>query len=153
GNITFGEGDSASIERDLARLLTGAPRIAPFLADLDPSSGGRVYVDAVSDRYTVTWCNVRGFDSQLAITTQATLLPDGAIEFVYATTASALTDAVVGLSPGFTGDFEPVDLGAPGPTAGGGAALGERFAARARIDSVAVLRKFYESHPDNYDQV
>src|SRR5690606_35800888 len=153
GNITFGEGDSASIERDLARLMTGAPRIAPFLADLDPSSGGRVYVDAVSDRYTVTWCNVRGFDSQRTITTQVTLLPDGAIEFAYGTSASALTDAVVGVSPGFTGDFEPVDLSAAGPSGGGGAALGERFAAQAQIDTVAVLRKFYETHPDNYDQV
>ena len=153
GNITFGEGDAVSSERDIARLLTGPPRIAPFLADLDPSSGGRVYVNAASDQYTVTWCNVRGFDSQRTITTQVTLLPDGAIEFVYGTSASALTDAVVGVSPGFTGDFEPVDLSAAGPTGGGGDALGERFAAQAQIDTVAVLRKFYETHPDNYDQV
>jgi len=63
GNITFEEADKSSTERNVARLLTGPPRVAPFLADLDPSaSGGRVFVNATSDQYTVTWCNVRGFD-------------------------------------------------------------------------------------------
>src|SRR5690349_19313533 len=38
GNITFGEADSSSSERNVARLTTGPPRIAPFLADLDPSA-------------------------------------------------------------------------------------------------------------------
>ena len=37
GNITFENEDRASTERDLARLLTGPPRIAPFFADLDPT--------------------------------------------------------------------------------------------------------------------
>jgi hypothetical protein len=37
GNITFGEGDTATNERNVARLLSGPPRVAPFLADLDPS--------------------------------------------------------------------------------------------------------------------
>jgi hypothetical protein len=153
GNVTFGEEDAASTERSVARLLTGAPRVAPFFADLDPSAGGRVYVNAAADRYTVTWCNVRGFDSQRTMTTQVTLLPDGAIEFVYGTETIALSDGVVGLSPGRTGDFEPVDLSAAGPTNGQGAALGERFAVRGELDTVALLRKFYASHPDNYDQV
>ena len=37
GNITFGEADRSSSDRNIARLLEGAPRVAPFLADLDPS--------------------------------------------------------------------------------------------------------------------
>ena len=49
GNITFREGDNASTDRNVARLLTGPPRVAPFLADLDPSAGGRVLVNAASD--------------------------------------------------------------------------------------------------------
>lgn len=151
GNVTFGEGDAASSERNVARLLTGAPRIAPFLADLDPSAGGRVYVNAAADRYTVTWCTVRGFDSARTVTTQMTLLPDGAIEFVYAGLTS-LADAVVGVSPGRTGDFAPVNLSDPASN-GGDAAIGERFSDSAELDNVAVLRKFYQTHPDNYDQV
>ena len=39
GNITFGEADKASTERNVARLLTGPPRVSPFLADLDPTTG------------------------------------------------------------------------------------------------------------------
>ena len=63
GNVTFEEEDSASTERNVARLLTGPARVSPFLADLDPSGSGRIYVNAASDQYTVTWCAVRGFDS------------------------------------------------------------------------------------------
>lgn len=152
GNITFDEEDRASTERNVARLLTGPPRVALFLADLDPSAGGRVFVQAAADQYTVTWCAVRGFDSPLSITAQVTLLPGGAIEMKFGE-GTGLTDAVVGVSPGRTGDFMPVNLSDNGPTGGGGGALGERFAQQAQLDAVEVARKFYRDHPDNYDQL
>lgn len=152
GNVTFGEGDSASTERNISRLLTGPPRVAPFLADLDPSTGGRVFVNAASAAYTVTWCNVRGFDSAQTITTQVTLLPDGTIEFVYGSSPSGLGDAVVGVSPGRTSDFTPVDLSGTGP-AGGPGSVGERFSNDPQLDTAAVIRKFYATHPDSYDQL
>jgi hypothetical protein len=152
GNVTFEEEDRASTDRNVARLLTGPPRVAPFLADLDPSTGsGRVFGNAAADQYTVTWCGVRGFDSNRSTNAQLTLLPDGTIEFKFATVT--LTEAVVGLSPGRTGDFMPVDLSASGPTAGGSGAVGERFADQAQLDTVEVARKFYQSHPDTYDQL
>ncbi|HVL66228.1 MAG TPA: hypothetical protein VM364_03075 [Vicinamibacterales bacterium] len=152
GNVTFGEEDRASTERNIARLLTGPPRVAPFLSDLDPSVGGRVFVNATTSEYTVTWCNVRGFDSPRTISTQMTLLPDGVIEFKYGTNLASLVDAVVGVSPGRTGDFTPVDLSQPGPN-GGPAAIGERFAERHQLDTVALIRKFYRTHDDSYDQL
>ena len=152
GNVTFDEEDRASTERNVARLLTGPARVAPFLADLDPSAGGRIFVNAASDQYTVTWCAVRGFDSPRAVTTQVTLLPDGTIEMKYGDTAG-LGDAVVGVSPGHTGDFRPVNLSDAGPNAGGNAAAGERFAESVQLDTVALIEKFYQTHPDNYDQV
>ena len=37
GNVTFEDEDRASTDRNVARLLTGPPRVAPFLADLDPT--------------------------------------------------------------------------------------------------------------------
>jgi len=152
GNITFEEADKSSTERNVARLLTGPPRVAPFLADLDPStSGSRVFINAASDQYTVTWCNVRGFDSQRTVTVQATLLPSGNIEMIFGTIN--LGDAIVGLSPGRTGTFTTVNLSDTGPTDGGSAAVGERFAESAQLDVVALARKFYRSHADNYDQV
>ncbi|HSC29338.1 MAG TPA: hypothetical protein VLD67_18825 [Vicinamibacterales bacterium] len=152
GNITFEEEDRASTERNVARLLTGPPRVAPFLADLDPSAGGRVFAHAVESEYTVTWCSVRGFDSNRVTTVQATLLPDGTIEMKYGD-AIGLLDAVVGVSPGRTGDFQAVNLSDGGPTPGGTGAVGERFAERGQLDTVAVSQKFYRTHPDDYDQL
>jgi len=152
GNITFDEADKSSTERNVARLLTGPPRVAPFLADLDPSSpGGRVFVNAASDQYTVTWCNVRGFDSQRTMTVQATLLPSGNIEMIFGTIN--LGDAIVGLSPGHTGTFTAVNLSDTGPTDGGASAVGERFAEAGQLDLVALTNKFYRTHADNFDQV
>ena len=59
GNITFGEGDSASTDRSVTRFLAGAPRLSPFFADLDPTTGsGRVFLATGPDAVTVTWCNV-----------------------------------------------------------------------------------------------
>lgn len=152
GNITFGEADKASTERNVSRLLTGPPRVAPFLADLDPSAGGRVYVNAASDQYTVTWCDVRGFDTTQTTTVQATMLPDGSVEMKYGSPIT-LPEAVVGISPGHTGDFKPVNLSDNGPTAGGSGAVGERFSQSRQLDAVALGQRFYSSHPDNYDQL
>jgi hypothetical protein len=153
GNITFEEADKSSTERNVARLLTGPPRVSPFLADLDPTTGtGRIFLNAASDQYTVTWCNVRGFDTAQTVTVQATLLPNGNIEMIYGATIT-LGDAIVGLSPGRTGTFTTVNMSDSGPTDGGSAAVGERFAQNAQIDLVAVTEKFYRSHNDNYDQL
>jgi hypothetical protein len=152
GNITFEEADQSSTERNVARLLTGPPRVAPFLADLDPTAGGRIFVQAVSDQYTVTWCSVRGFDSTRTTTVQASLFPDGTIEFKYGSTIT-LSDTISAISPGHTGDFTPVNLSDNGPTGGGSGAVGERFSAQAQIDNVELSRKFFRSHPDNYDQI
>ena len=150
GNITFGEEDKASTERDVSRLLSGPPRVSPFLADLDPSSGGKVFVNAAGDQYTVTWCSVRGFGTFFSVTAQATLLPDGTVEYKYSD--FNLGDAVVGVSPGRTGTFTASDLSVPNPASGNGA-VGERFASQPTIDTTAVAKKFYETHPDNYDQL
>jgi hypothetical protein len=152
GNITFGEGDSASSERNVARLLSGPPRVAPFLADLDPGTAGDVFVHAAADQYTVTWCGVRGFESSQVTTVQATLLPDGVVEMTFGGTIT-LDEAVVGISPGATTQFAPVDFSSSSSLGGGSGAVGERFAAFPQLDSVAIARKFYRSHGDNFDQL
>jgi len=151
GNITFGEEDSASTDRNLARMLAGPPRVSPFFADLDPTMGtGKIFVNAASDQYTVTWCGVRGFDSTRTTTVQATLLPDGSVEMKFDTSIN-ITDSIVGISPGHTGDVSLVDLSTGNGS--GSAAIAERFAAAVSIDTFAVAQKFYQSHPDNYDQI
>ena len=152
GNVTFEEGDSTSTARGVSRLLSGPPRIALFLADLDPSAGGTVYSQAGADALTVTWCDVPGFESQSTTTVQVSLLPTGVIEMTF-DPGIGLGDAIVGLSPGRTTSFESVDLSDTAGAAGGAAAVGERFAVRGELDTVAVARKFLRTHPDAYDQV
>jgi hypothetical protein len=151
GNITFGEADKASTDRSVSRLLSGPPRVSPFLSDLDPTTpSGKIFVNAAADQYTVTWCTVHGFDSGRTVTAQATLLPDGTIEFKYETVS--VRDAVVGLSPGRADSFTTMNLSVPDPASGTGA-LGERFSESPSIDTIAVARKFYQTHPDSYDQI
>jgi hypothetical protein len=151
GNVTLVEEDKTSTERDIGRLVTGPPRIAPFFADLDPTTGsGKIFVNAAADAYTVTWCGVRGFDSTRTTTVQATLLPDGSVEMKFSD-AINIGDAIVGISPGHTSDVALLDLTA-GSGSGGGA-IAERFAQASSIDTFAVARKFYATHPDNYDQI
>jgi hypothetical protein len=153
GNLTFGEGDVATTARSLGRVLSGAPRVAPFFADLDPSAGGGIFVNAATDAFTVTWCGVPDFDATGKVTAQASLLPGGAVEIRIDGTTT-LKDAVVALSPGATGAFAAVDLSAASGTAGGGSgAVGERFAAEASLDLVAASRRFYAEFADNYDQL
>jgi predicted small secreted protein len=151
GNITLGEGDNTSVDRNLARMLTGPPRISLFFADLDPTTGtGKIFVNAASDQYTVTWCNVRGFASAQTVTAQATLLPDGSVELKYSDSIN-IGDSIVGISPGHTGDVTLVDF-TTGNGSGSGA-IAERFAQATSLDTFAVAKKFYATHPDNYDQI
>jgi hypothetical protein len=151
GNITFGDEDKASTERNLGRMVTGPPRVAPFFADLDPTMGtGKIFVNAAADQFTVTYCNVRGFDSTRTVTAQATLLPDGSVEMKFADSIN-IADSIVGISPGPTTDIALVDL-SNGSGSGAGAIV-ERFAQANSIDTFAVSKKFYATHPDNYDQI
>ncbi len=153
GNITFEEEDFASTDRSVSRFLSGPPRVSPFFADLDPSTGsGRVFLFTSPDGVTVTWCNVRGFETTDQVTVQTTLLPGGHVEMRYGSPIR-LRDAVIGLSPGRTGQFTTADLSAGGIAAPGGTAVGERFSAEQDLDLVAVARKFYQSHTDTFDQI
>ncbi len=152
GNLTFGESDTASTDRSVSRFLTGPPRVAPFFSDLDPSTGGgQVYLATAADAATVTWCNVRAFDATQTVSVQAVLLPDGSVEYHYASNIG-IGNAVVGLSPGHTGQFQAVDLSTTGPVSSN-LAIGERFSTQSEVDLVALAKHFYETHSDNYDQL
>ena len=156
GNITFGEGDDASSPRDIGRLLSGAPRVAPFLADLDPSVGGTVFVRPGLDVFTTTWCAVPVWGSSRRATLQVSLFVDGTIEMRYADASSwTATDGVVGITPGHTENFLPVDLitTAAATIAGNTGAIGEQFSERPDLDHVELARKFYRTHADTYDQL
>jgi len=155
GNITFVSDDHESTNRNVSRFLTGPPRVALLFDDLDPSSGGGVYRRIDGDAITVTWCNVPEFGtSSSRVNVQVRIGSDGTIDFIYGATVAA-TSAVVGVSPGATGIFTPVDVSAAAsaPIPGGSGAVGERFAAQQEVDFVALGRKFYQAHGDDFDQL
>jgi hypothetical protein len=151
GNLTFEEADNASTARSLHRVASGAPRIAPFFADLDPSAGGRMFLDSTSEAMTITWCAVPGFGLTQTVTAQAVLLPTGAIEFRYG--AATLADAIVALSPGRVESVRGVDLNRVALQPAGPIAFGELFAPTSSLDLVAASRRFYQRHPDDFDQL
>jgi hypothetical protein len=62
-----------------------------------------------------------------------------------------IVDVVVGISPGHTGDVALVDLSSS--TASSSGAIAERFAQANTIDTFAVAKKFYATHPDSFDQI
>jgi hypothetical protein len=150
GNLTFETGDNASTDRGIQRLVSGAPRIAPFFFDLDPSAAGRMFVDSAPDALTVTWCAVPGFGVVEALSMQAVLLPSGVIEFRYG--SSDLLDGIVALSPGHSEAFTSVNLNAGGPVSEP-VAFGEQFVEETSLDLVAASRRFYQTHPDAFDQL
>lgn len=155
GNITFGEADHASTARSISRVLAGQARVAPFFADLDPSSGGTIFLRSAADAFTVTWCGVRVFDSTRQATFQTSLLPDGVIEMKYAAAPTwTATDGIVAIAPGRTNSFLTVDFSQTSSTSSpAGAVVGERFSARPDLDLVALARKFYRTHADSFDQL
>jgi hypothetical protein len=155
GNVTFGVEEHASSDRNVARLLTGPPRIAPIFDDLDPSTGGGVYRRVDGDALLITWCDVPEFDaSTRRVNVQLRLAADGTIDFVYGAVLSP-SAVVVGVSPGETGIFTPVDIDTvtAGPIAGGSGAVGERFATTRDLDFVGLTKKFYQTHGDDFDQL
>jgi hypothetical protein len=129
--------------------------VAPIFDDLDPSAGGGVFRRVDGDALLITWCDVPEFGtSSRRVNVQLRLAADGSIDFIYGALQSE-SGAVVGLSPGETGIFSPVDVStvAAGTIAGGTGAVGERFAATPDLDFVALTKKFYQTHGDDFDQL
>jgi hypothetical protein len=152
GNLTFGEGDTASTERSVSRLLTGPPRVAPFFADLDPSTSGTVLTYGDSGVFTATWCTVREYGGPATATVQVNLFSNGAIE-IQVSRQTTIRAAVVAVSPGATTDFTPIDLTSNAPVSGARSAIGEQFTATSALDVVAAARKFLMTHPDQFDNL
>lgn len=153
GNLTFGAGDSASTARNVGRLLAGPPRLAAFFADLDPASGGSVTFASAADSATFTWEGVPLFDKRDSNSFQMTLHRDGRVDFLYDTKIGTPDEGVVGIAPGKEqGGLTALDLSASAAKSGPGA-LAETFRASDTLDTVAVARRFYETHADDYQQL
>ena len=156
GNVTFVTEEHASSDRNVARFLTGPPRIAPVFDDLDPSQAGGVFRRTDGDALLLTWCDVPEFDKPAnRVNVQLRLAADGSIDFLYGAVV-APSSAVVGVSPGETGIFSAVNVSTVSTSAtvaGGSGAIGERFSSTQDLDFVGLAQKFYATHGDDFDQL
>ena len=154
GNVTFGEKDDASTDRNVGRLVNGPPRVAPLLADFNPEAGGMISIQDLRDHATVTWRAVPQFDKTDQNTFQVTLWSDGRVDFVYDQALStAISEGATGIAPGQgQGGVTAVDFASASAVTGAGA-LAESFRDSDGLDTVAVARKFYATHPDDYQQL
>ncbi len=117
GNISFGQGDASYSETIAGHFAI--PRISALFDDLDPSSGGQIYAQQLSDRYVVTWVNVPEYDQSNVNTFQVELYFDGRIQLSFLQLDAP--DGILGLSAGLgtpagfvASDFRSYDLCAGG---------------------------------------
>jgi hypothetical protein len=152
GNLTFNEPDIASTARDLGRFAWGPPRIGPLFADLDPT-GGTVLYRTDPDGTVFVWENVPGFGTAEYNSFSVKLFSNGNIEFAYGNRVATPED-IVGISPGTIQDgISAVDFssGLPaGPLAG---TIAEVFTPTGQLSETAIARKFFQNHPDEFDQL
>jgi hypothetical protein len=154
GNLTFVAPDAASTSRDLDRLISGPPRIAPLFADLDPGSAagdGGVYVLTGTAKTVVTWRDVPQFGLSNHNTFQVVLYADGRITFAFGTLQARA--AVVGLGPGNGGDVQLLDFTENLPSGIIKTGIAERFATSRSFDHLAVARAFLREFADIYDHL
>jgi hypothetical protein len=150
GRVLFGSSDTGSGDKGLGRFLAGPPAVAAFFTDLDPARGGSITARVQHDRAALVWSAVPGGGQINRNTFEIVLHASGEIDLVYGTMESR--EAVAGVTPGRTLELTRVDLSAATPRGAAGA-LVERFSETEKVDLVSVLRRFYASHPDAYEQV
>lgn len=152
GNLTFGQGDSASTLRGPARAVTGPPRIMGLFTDLDPSTGGSaIRVLSTAERFVVTWINVPEYSFSgdgLPQNFQVGLFANGRMEFSYTNVSTG--EAIIGIAPGARfNESLAADFSEPS-TDVFSAAVVEIFLP-AVVDLAVLGQKFYLGHDDAYD--
>jgi len=154
GHLTFAAPDATSSSRDLDRLISGPPHIAPLFADLNPataSGDGGVYVLASKTKIVVTWLDVPEFGTTNHNTFQAVLYPTGRITFAFGQIDAQ--EAVVGIAPGGSSQVQLLDYTESLPSGVLKAAIAERFVARPFFDHLAVAKAFLREFADDYDHL
>jgi uncharacterized protein (TIGR03437 family) len=153
GNLTFGKGDVEITERSLGRFLSGPPRIAALLADLDPSrSRSGVRVRAEGGRLVISWVEVpqyQSFGTGPLQSVQIRLHADGTIEIAYS--SMEIEEAVVGITPGALKGEPSMVTFKNGSSGQFTSSIVERFSSSRLVDVFAAAQKFYRNHEDAYD--
>ncbi len=152
GNITFGEGDSASSARDLGRAISGPPRIMAYFTDLDPSVAGNVYVKFLGKgKMQVTWEGVPIFGGFSPNTFQVTLSRKGHVEFRFREIDAA--SGIIGFSPGVGSSLRLLDFTEDSPITVPAQSIAEVFGDEEIVDETLLSKIFYENYPDDVHQI
>ncbi|MBI4454870.1 MAG: gliding motility-associated C-terminal domain-containing protein [Acidobacteria bacterium] len=176
GHVTFGGssalshfnsgGSPASLGTDVStildRIASQLPRIAPLWQDWDPSAGGGVFANSLSDRLIVTWNSVPLFGTTTTATFQVVLFSTGAIQMSYSSVPTTPAGGyLTGISPGGRNEFQvtTVDFSL-GPASSISTfpnfePLAQVFGSSTSplVHINAVARKLYGIHPDRFDQI
>ena len=154
GDVTFGGiGNPDFFDPD--DIFLELPMIAAFFADLNPAASGSVFFRQEADRFVVTWDGITEFGANNSNTIQLTLFADGSFDIAY-NGVDTQVDAIVGFNSGNPDPlFEEVDFSAKPVTDSSAEMLFEVFEEITfrRVDIAAVAQKFYETHPDDFDQL
>ncbi|MBI3001773.1 MAG: hypothetical protein HYY46_25440, partial [Deltaproteobacteria bacterium] len=176
GNLTFSSGSAfthfnaggtvSSLGTDVADVLdrigTGLPRIAVLWQDWNPSSGGGVFANSLSDRLTVTWQNVSLFGTGTTANFQVVLFSSGVIQMNYQNvTTTPGGGYLVGISPGASSGFLVTTVDFSQGSASSISTfpniepLAQVFGSSSSplVHVAAVARRFYQSHVDEFDQL
>lgn len=108
GNITFNSGDTTFSPAYADHF--SQPRVSLFFRDLNPATAGTVSQKTWSNRVVVTFLNVPNYGETGPNTAQVEFFFTGVIRISWL--ALALTDGIMGLSPGggLPSDFNPSNL-------------------------------------------
>ncbi|MDX1502299.1 MAG: hypothetical protein R3325_08035 [Thermoanaerobaculia bacterium] len=164
GNITFDRPDRSSFARDLARVLNGPPRIAPFFEDYNPAAfraaegataaaadAPGVYVRFPSNKKAiVTWYRVPRFGQENENTFQVEISKNRQIKFRYGRVDG--TVGIVGIAPGGGSPLATVDFSEDRGDQYD-SAIAERFADSVSVDEPAVAKAFYSVFEDDYSHL
>ncbi|MDH3743703.1 MAG: hypothetical protein OES47_01220 [Acidobacteriota bacterium] len=158
GNVTFGEAEFASTERDVSRILAGPPRFSGFFRDLNPETAtgdGGIYALVEPKSVKVTWLRVPEFDTNgintVVNTFSITISKKGGVLFHYGELLSET--AIVGLSPGSGAALELIDYTEELPQPLQLGAIAESFSDELSVSEPALAQVFLENFADRYSHI
>jgi hypothetical protein len=149
GNLTFNESDTSHSDRDLRRVVEGAPRIAPLLDDFLPNQTGHISVTAFPDHVRVDWQSINEYARTQPSTFQVILNSNGIVQFNYLTVN--IVGGVVGMSPGKGATLETIDFSEATPDSAAAGIVAEVFSNIEELDLSAISATFLQTHADHYD--
>ena len=158
GGGVSGLGDTSTV---LNRMAGGFQRMAVLWQDWNPSAGGGVFANSLSDRLIITWSGVPLFNTSTTATFQVILFNTGVIQMNYqSVTTTPGGGYLTGISPGSVSQFlvTTIDL-----SQGSGSSIStfpnfeplvQVFGSSSSplVHISAVSRRFFNTHGDDFDQ-